>query len=87
MEWGWARPTNDDIRLIECLSALIAANTRCTVCNRPLNGRLELLPGIGPDVSTWAMVAVTRCRGWRHHQHIAAITELSQDLVFGPFHR
>jgi hypothetical protein len=87
MEQCWARPTIDDVRLIECLSAFVAASSRCTACGRPLSGRLELLPGVHPDASTWAMVAVTRCRGWRRHRHSAAVTESSRDLIFEQFHR
>ena len=83
----WARPTVEDLWLIECVYAFIAVNSACTACSRPLSRHIELQPGYKLDTSTWTIVAVTRCRGWRRHQHTAVVTEASRDLVFGQFHR
>ena len=84
-EQSWARPSVEDLVVIELLTSVAANETPCEGCGRPLGRDLHLVPGV--DTRTWVLIARTRCRGWRRHRHTATVTEVQGDLIMGSFHR
>jgi len=75
-------PTNLDRWLIEVIYRTVASETYCEKCGERLGRRLQVLLPTEP-YSVWAVLVVTRCRGWRQHRHITTVSRAGEDLQVG----
>jgi hypothetical protein len=62
-----------DAWLMELIYRNIAAESWCEICGCRFARRLRVLPA--PVGAQWRrqLVVVAKCRGWRHHVHVASV--------------
>jgi hypothetical protein len=82
-----ARPTDNELAVIEVLYRVLAAESRCSRCGAALREPLAAWPEADTADGSWALVIFTNCRSWRRHRQAARVTEESGDLKFGAFVR
>ena len=85
--YGSARPSAVDLTLIKLVYEFMAADVPCSKCAASLGRKVELTPDTSGAVESWSITVITRCSGWRRHQHTATVSESHQELILGPFHR
>lgn len=80
---GTPPPTDLDLELVEVIYAVIAGETTCSTCGRPLGRALRARYATAWSSQSWSITVATRCEGWRRHAHVALVTRPSRDLLLG----
>jgi hypothetical protein len=81
------RPSTTDEWLIFRIYEVVASVSCCEKCGAELGQSLSLSrPSRHPSIS-WQVTVTTWCKSWKHHRHIAIVTDPGTDLHLGPFHR
>jgi hypothetical protein len=76
-----------DLDLIDVIYGFVAAESTCSTCGAPLGRSLRVIPWSScAAAARWQVHVTTRCRGWRRHRHVAAVTG-RRHLELGPLSR
>jgi hypothetical protein len=76
---GPGADTSDiDAWLMELIYRNIAAASWCEICGCRFAHRLQILPAPAGAQRHRQLLVVAKCRGWRHHVHVASVV-ISED--------
>jgi hypothetical protein len=80
-----AESSDMDAWLMELIYRNIAATSWCEVCGCRFARRLRVLPAAAGAQRRRQLLVVAKCRGWRHHVHVASIViSENQDTALLP---